>query len=106
MYGSWDLGFQFSFTLTAFWVAVVLIGLVGRAISHFPRFALQASESRTWNHFRRILLLPAAFGERQAIPIRQTFTIPPRLESLTLLLYAIMNVYICLPGYELFTGNL
>ena len=106
MYDCWDLGFQFSFMLTAFWIVVVLIGLSGRAISHFPRIALKASESRTWTYFRRILLLPAAFGSRQAIPIRQTFTIPPRLESLTLLVYAIMNVYMCLPGYELFTGNL
>ena len=106
MYDSWDLGFQFSFMLTAFWVSVVSIGLSGCAISYFPQFATKASESRTWTHFRRVLLLPAAFGSRQAIPIRQTFTIPPRLEALTLLVYAIMNVYMCLPGYELFAGNL
>lgn len=106
MYDSWNLGFQFSFVLIGFWIAVVLVGLSGRAISYIPRLALKVSESETWTFIRRVLLLPAAFGGKQAVSIRRTFTVPPRLESLTLLVYASMCVYMCFPGYQLFTGNL
>lgn len=106
MYDSWDLGFQFSFMLIGFWIAAVSVGLSGRAISYFPQLALKVSESRTWTCIRRVLLLPAAFGGKQAVSIRHVFAIPPRLESLTLVVYAVMNVYMCLPGYQLFTGNL
>lgn len=33
-------------------------------------------------------------------------TIPPRLESILLVLYLVMNIVFMFPGYDLFAGNI
>lgn len=55
---------------------------------------------------RRTLILPATFGKRCQTPIKGLGTIPPRMESLIITLYVILNVVFCFPGYTIFAGDL
>lgn len=58
-----------------------------------------------WLWVRKTLTLPATFGKKQAEGVAYLYTIPPRLESIILGLYIIMNFVMCFPGYNLFVGN-
>lgn len=99
-----------SYALYGFWGLVVLIGLINRflqllnARQHGPdRQRFESSNMRLW--IRRRLLLPATFGQRCQDPVG-CGTIPPRLESILLVLYLIMNIVFMFPGYDLFAGNI
>jgi hypothetical protein len=92
-----------------FWGFVVLIGVANRYVEWLAmrRRAVgdQHSSSkgfRLW--LRKRLLLPATFGEHCQDPVGWC-TIPPRLESVVLLLYLIMNFVFMFPGYDIFDGN-
>ncbi|USW52687.1 Putative ferric reductase transmembrane component-like domain-containing protein [Septoria linicola] len=54
---------------------------------------------------RRKLILPVTYGKKQAEAVADIYTIPPRLESILLAIYIILNLIMCLPGYDLFDGN-
>lgn len=60
--------------------------------------------SRTWLWIRSRLILPATFGKHCQAPIAGG-TIPPRLETLVIVVYVILNVVFCFPGYDLFHQN-
>lgn len=63
----------------------------------------ESNSVRLW--IRKCLLLPATFGQHCQDPVGWG-TIPPRWESLLLVLYLIMNIVFMFPGYDLFPGNL
>ena len=63
----------------------------------------ESSSVRLW--IRRRLLLPATFGQHCQDPVGWC-TIPPRLESMLLLVYLTMNIVFMFPGYDLFAGNI
>lgn len=90
-----------------FWAVVVAIGLASRllsSVSHGGAFARRRRSSKVWRWIRRSFLVPATFGYRSA----QNFgwaTIPPRIQTLTILAFAVMNVAFSIRGYRFFKGN-
>jgi predicted ferric reductase len=54
---------------------------------------------------RRHLTVPATFGNRCSQPYGWC-TVPPRIQSLTILLFVALNFVLCTCSYELTTGNL
>ncbi|ETN36989.1 uncharacterized protein HMPREF1541_07977 [Cyphellophora europaea CBS 101466] len=97
-----------------FWAVVVVIGLANRWLtaSH-PRFASDAIEnspkSATWLALKRLLqrylTIPATLSHHCADPIGWC-TVPPRMQSLALLMFAAINLILSCTTYEVFTGNL
>lgn len=93
-----------------FWGLAIVIGLINRVATSIAakrpiagRYRAESNSISLW--FRRRLLLPATFGQHCQDPVGWC-TIPPRLESLLLVLYFIMNIIFMFPGYDLFAGNL
>lgn len=98
------MGFDFSFALIGFWGAVILAGIAYR-ISVLTEKHSPGKQSSLWLWIRKTLILPATFGKHQAEAVAYTYTIPPRLESIILGVYLIMNIVFCFPGYNTFIGN-
>lgn len=59
--------------------------------------------TRVW--LRRYVTLPAAFGYRCAQDFGW-YTVPPRVQSLTIAVFVLLNVLSCILGYRTFPGNL
>ncbi|OAA55748.1 ferric-chelate reductase [Cordyceps fumosorosea ARSEF 2679] len=96
-----------------FWVLVVAFGAGYRLftaiayklspkIPHTSVTGLYGSATR-W--LRRKVLLPATFGHRCAQSIWWC-TIPPRIQTLTLAAFAVINIFFCVHGYRLTAVNL
>jgi len=93
-----------------FWALAIVIGLIHRctkvlnarrhAKSHYRA---ATSSLRLW--VKRRLLTPATFSRHCQDPIGW-YTIPPRLETVLLIAYLIVNFVFLFPGYDLFEGNL
>lgn len=82
---------------------VELIGLL-KPKSSYERTQSLPLMSRLWLWIRSRLILPATFGKHCQAPIAGA-TIPPRLETLVLVVYVILNFVFCFPGYDLFADN-
>lgn len=68
----------------------------------------QASHSltrrpRVW--LQRYLSTPATFGRRCSQDFGW-YTVPPRVQSVTLLIFVILNIVSCIHGYHVFTDNM
>lgn len=110
-----------------FWTAVVLVGTL-RHLAHVfrtnqPRNVsrLEADEvsdretlllkgkptgaEQASLYLRRFITVPATFGRRCLQNIGWC-TIPPRVETLTILLFFLLNVAFSIHGYYIFEGNL
>jgi hypothetical protein len=101
---------DFSWAMYGFWGLVVLIGLINRCTElvaarrhESGRYRTESNSMRLW--IRKHLLLPATFGQHCQDPIGWC-TIPPRLESILLVSYLIMNMVFLFPGYDLFAENI
>ncbi|SMR42836.1 unnamed protein product [Zymoseptoria tritici ST99CH_3D1] len=105
-YFNYDLSFDFSFALIGFWGLVIVVGMVYRILVYMGKPVDGCSSSSWWLWVRRTLILPATFGQKQAEAVAHAFTIPPRLETLLLTLYLVINIVMCFPSYDIFTGNL
>lgn len=99
-----------SWAMYGFWGLVTLIGVGNRCSEWLTMrrhtagsYRAESKGLRLW--IRRQLLLPATFGNRCQDPVGLG-SIPPRVESILLLLYLIMNFIFMFPGYDLFLGNL
>ena len=103
--------FEFdSLAMVNFWVVVVLFGIGYRLYSaicykfgwnmHPSNYSLGLSR---WT--KRNILLPATFGQHCSQNIWWC-TIPPRVQSLTLTAFALMNVAFCFHGYKFTSVNL
>ncbi|KAF2215486.1 hypothetical protein CERZMDRAFT_105155 [Cercospora zeae-maydis SCOH1-5] len=103
-YHAWDLGFDFSFLLALFWTIAIAVGIAYRLLESHRKITDEPSPN-WWIWVRRVLLLPATFGNKQAAPIGKIGTIPPRLESLLLAAYVAINFVMCFPGISVFAGN-
>lgn len=93
-----------------FWGLVIVVGLIYRCTELLAarrhatgRYQPENSSVRLW--LRRRLLLPATFsGHCQESA--GFGTIPPRVETILLIVYLVMNIVFLFPGYDLFEGNL
>lgn len=97
--------------VAVFWAAVVAIGLANKIHSGFSRSSdirhglssvVLSKDGQAW--LKRNLLVPATFGYRCAQSVWWS-TVLPRVQSLTILVFLIMNtVFIC-TGYRLVSEN-
>jgi hypothetical protein len=107
-----------------FWVVVVAIGVATRLLSfacdvcyrnrkYHPLPLVDSEESievrgflsRPQAWMRRYLTVPATFGDLCSRPYGWC-TIPPRIQSLTIFLFVVINVVLCSCSYRLTDGNL
>jgi predicted ferric reductase len=107
-----------------FWIVVVFIGVTSRFLSLITNFKYQSrrqvdvdsifkagtivrsgilSPPITW--MKRHLTIPATFGDRCSRPYGWC-TIPPRIQSLTIFAFVVMNAALCTCSYQLIDGNL
>lgn len=112
-----------------FWGVVVVIGLVNRMIvalgyrstarrherQSVPLCGLEnispvmskrrTHSSRPYVWLKRFVTVPATFGYRNAQPFGW-YTVPPRIQSLTILSFIVVNIVFCAHGYHVFPDNL
>lgn len=133
---SWQYAYRYHYVYGAgmflFWGAVVAVGVLNRALSPLayktntqtglseripsdsisltseddgllPRRASRLARAAFW--LRARLIVPAAFGYRKAQPFGW-YTVPPRIESLTILAFVILNIVFTVHGYHVFPNNL
>jgi hypothetical protein len=115
--------------MLVFWGLVVAIGLLNRIWFHFMqkmKYRTEVSESarsgasedgdalipsrsrrisRLGGWLKAHVFLPATFGYRKAQPF-DWYTVPPRIQSLTILLFILMNIVFTVHGYHVFPENL
>jgi predicted ferric reductase len=107
-----------------FWIVVVTFGISTRLVSliadleHNKRRNLHPGSykrncsikqrnilSRPQGWIKRLITVPATFGNRCSQPYGWC-TIPPRIQSLTILAFVLINVTLCMCSYQLTDGNL
>ena len=110
-----------------YWIAIIVIALSYRFISSFGRVShgeyrpLSAREqfendeitackgtthaSRPSLWLKQYLTVPAAFGYKCAQNVGWC-TIPPRVQSFTIFIFVVINVFFCIHGYHVFPGNM
>lgn len=106
-----------------FWAAVILIGILRHWLQTLrsPRSAagtrqsldaetlLLKSKPRALGYpslyLRRFITVPATFGYRCLQNVGWC-TIPPRIETLVIVLFALMNIAFCVHGYVYISNNL
>ncbi|KAK7223108.1 hypothetical protein V2G26_011111 [Clonostachys chloroleuca] len=96
----WAMGF--------FWAGVVAVGMINKAIGlcmKSDRFSMPA-ESAPWRLVKRTIGLPATFGVRHAQSYGIWATVPPRIESITIALFVLLNIVLSVIGYTFFPGNM
>lgn len=128
----WRKHLEYSFGLFVFWALVIAVGLSYRMLARWdarpaacpkrggwipldhcdedveefgssPKSTSRTSLPRQW--IKRHITVPATFGQKSS----QSFgwyTVPPRVQSLTLAAFVVMNVVFCCHGYWVFEGNL
>ncbi|KXT06243.1 hypothetical protein AC578_9182 [Pseudocercospora eumusae] len=97
-------GYDTAYGSYGFWSLAFLVGMMYRVAGLFESSKGSNNTRQSWAWFRRRILLSATFGNHCQDPIAGG-TIPPRLETLLLVLYIIINFVMCFPGYELFSDN-
>ncbi|KAE8828413.1 hypothetical protein PTNB85_07601 [Pyrenophora teres f. teres] len=107
-----------------FWMVVIAVGITTRLLSLICKFYY---DTRTYRHLpefsggslvksrgiatllqawlKRYLTIPATFGTRCSQPYVGC-TIPPRVQSLTIALFVILNLVLCSCSYRFTEGNL
>ncbi|XWX02378.1 hypothetical protein V2A60_010415 [Cordyceps javanica] len=101
------------FAILWFWVVVITFGAgyrLFKAITYklspkIPYTGAAGLSGSATRWLQRKVLLPATFGHRCAQSIWWC-TIPPRVQSLTLAVFALVNLVFCVHGYRLTTVNL
>lgn len=103
-----------------FWGVVVAIGITHKVIRHVGDLpsrsgtysslpASSPSEKRSyssWVWLKSNVLTPATFGQRCAESFGAWGTVPPRIQSITIGLFVVLNVVTSIHGYRLFEGNI
>lgn len=102
-----------SVAVIIFWIGIVSIGMLSRllwAIASSQRYSPYASKPlgafdtcALW--LKRYITVPATFGYRCSQNLGWC-TIPPRLQSLTLLAFLALNTFFCIHGYRFMDDNL
>ncbi|KAF2279748.1 uncharacterized protein EI97DRAFT_413032 [Westerdykella ornata] len=121
-----DTHWLYGIAMYYFWAAVITIGICWRLafliqeIRHrnfqrIPGDDLELEDVngrkgaqvtlRAYGLLKRYILVPATFGYRCAQNIGWC-TIPPRVQSLTIFAFVILNLILCCISYPVFAGNL
>ncbi|KAH7379419.1 ferric-chelate reductase [Phaeosphaeria sp. MPI-PUGE-AT-0046c] len=118
------LHLEYGWYMYYFWILVVFFGVVSRLLSILGNFRhrrrrhisndnyLDSHTSTRSRPFvgspawlKRHLTVPATFGNRCSAPYGWC-TIPPRIQSATILLFVVLNFVLCTFSYRLTEGNL
>ncbi|KAL7954017.1 ferric reductase like transmembrane component domain-containing protein [Trichoderma compactum] len=104
--------FLYGIGVMVFWAAVVFVGVaykVHLAISqlYHRQHSLDSVGiwTKTGSWFKRNITIPATFGYRCAQNVWWA-TIPPRIQTLTITLFLIMNIGFCMHGYRIIDENI
>ncbi|QUC17386.1 uncharacterized protein UV8b_01627 [Ustilaginoidea virens] len=98
--------YAYGTAMILFWLAVVAFGAMARITSLALRCLGNSSRRCTPNSWlKRHLVLPATFGYKSATAARLG-TIPPRIQTLTLLAFALINLFFSMHGYRIVPVNL
>ncbi|KAH7020980.1 ferric reductase like transmembrane component-domain-containing protein [Microdochium trichocladiopsis] len=124
----WKKHLEYSLGLFVFWTAVIAIGLSYRFLGRWDRhkstkrngwiplddsedeelgssFKSSSRTSLPHQWIKRYITIPATFGQKSS----QSFgwyTVPPRVQTLTLATFVVMNIAFCCHGYWVFPGNM
>jgi hypothetical protein len=82
-----------------FWAVVIAAGIVSRILTR-----LSTSNGRRSLWLKRNVLLPATFGQRCVQDFGGFGTLPPRIQTLTLSLFVMLNIICSIHGYSIFEG--
>ncbi|ROT35044.1 ferric-chelate reductase [Sodiomyces alkalinus F11] len=115
---AWDYAysrhFSYGWAMAVFWIVVVLAGASARLVSAIRRHrgSSEKSQSRMRTVIDRVpawvcrhITAPATFGYRCAQNLGWC-TIPPRGQSLTILVFLILNIFVSTNGYIVMPVNL
>ncbi|VUC23401.1 unnamed protein product [Clonostachys rosea] len=102
----WDYHYYYGWAMGVFWVMVVAVGLVNRALVRWEMyrapFFKAKQQSGAW--FKRNITAPATFGRRCVQDFGGWGTLPPRVQTLTLMLFVLINIACAVHGYRIFEG--
>lgn len=96
-----------------FWAVVVVIGIINHAMTSISNLAITRAYSpkagrKIWHSYNRLVgtaTVPATFGDRCAQKIGWG-TVPPRIQSLTLLIFLLINIVFSIHGYRITSENM
>jgi hypothetical protein len=91
-----------------FWAVVVAIGVLTRFLAYLEtrRMHLSSTESKVFTWFNANIRTPATFGHRCAQDYGGWATVPPFIQTITITLFAALNLFCSIHGYKLFPGNI
>jgi len=103
----------YSRAMIYFWIVVIAIGVLNHAIqqignSQIVRNHSSKSGGRPWNFYTSTVnrwIVPATFGDRCAQKVGWG-TVPPRIQSLTLFAFLILNIALSIHGYRIVPINM
>ncbi|KAI8674461.1 FAD-binding FR-type domain-containing protein [Fusarium keratoplasticum] len=104
--------FIYGAAMVVFWVVVVAIGIMNHVGQHIAALRMVRSKSsgsgsKLSNFYTRTLgsiTTPATFGDRCAQKIGWG-TVPPRIQSLTLVAFLLVNIALSIHGYRITPEN-
>ncbi|KAE9578467.1 hypothetical protein CGMCC3_g5463 [Colletotrichum fructicola] len=102
----WDQHFNYGSAMGMFWTVVITVGIANRALMHWgPSFAPSHARRRPSSLWlKRTILTPATFGRRCVQDFGGWGTLPPRVQTLTLMLFLLLNMTCTVCGYRIFEG--
>ncbi|OBS22593.1 hypothetical protein FPOA_08929 [Fusarium poae] len=95
----WEYHYYYGWAVEIFWAVVIAAGIVSRILTR-----LSTSNGRRSLWFKRNVLLPATFGQRCVQDFGGFGTLPPRIQTLTLSLFVMLNIICSIHGYSIFEG--
>ncbi|KAG5659504.1 hypothetical protein KAF25_002063 [Fusarium avenaceum] len=93
----WRYHYYYGWAMGVFWAVVAAMGIVNR-ISSIPG----QGPKGLW--LKRNVLMPATLGRRCVQDFGGWGTLPPRIQTLTLVAFVLLNVACTLHGYRIFEG--
>uniref|UniRef100_A0A8H7K382 FAD-binding FR-type domain-containing protein n=1 Tax=Bionectria ochroleuca TaxID=29856 RepID=A0A8H7K382_BIOOC len=102
----WDNHYYYGWAMGIFWAVVVAVGVLNRALMQWEACRPRAfrTQRRTDVWFKRNILAPATFGRRCVQDFGGWGTLPPRVQTLTLTLFVLINIVCAVNGYRFFEG--
>lgn len=102
----WDQHFNYGCAMGMFWAVVIAVGMANRALMYWgPSFAQSHARRRPSSLWlKRTILTPATFGRRCVQDFGGWGTLPPRVQTLTMMLFLLPNVTCTVCGYRIFEG--
>ena len=92
---------RYELVMILFWAGVIAIGTLNR----LALLVLRRTKTHRFSWLKAHVLVPATFGQRCASNLWWC-TIPPRIQSLTILIFTLLNVVCSVHGYRITSVNL